>query len=65
MYELPMLPCPFCGKQFVQCYGTDVPPEVKHKLCRVHCDNCGVSTGNYNTRSEAIAAWNTRRGEAK
>lgn len=52
-----LLPCPFCGMPAV-CVGGDSPT---FKLARVHCTTCFANTGrNFNTRDEAIEAWNQR-----
>lgn len=60
-------PCKICGGR-ATCHGQDNPMIPSIKLCRVHCDSCGLSTANYRTRQEAIHHWNTRapgRGEGQ
>lgn len=51
--EEELLPCPFCG-------GTPEPRHGTSGFYRVQCDACGSSTENYDTKEEAIAAWNRR-----
>ena len=49
--EMKPLPCPCCG-------GTSTP---KHNdFYYVQCKDCGMMTGNFDTKAEAIAAWNRR-----
>ncbi len=48
-------PCPFCGGAPKLFIGA-----VEFTDAEVHCGNCGSVSGNYPTKAEAIAAWNTR-----
>ena len=49
------LPCPFCGGEahVIDC----IDP---YPCMYVQCSKCGVRTKRYNSRSEAVAAWNRR-----
>ena len=47
-------PCPFCGEE--------QPPHDDTSWVR--CLGCGAETGWRPTGAEAIAAWNTRKGES-
>lgn len=52
--EPKLLPCPFCRGEAVhllKCGGM---------IAMIACRSCGVETSVHSTRSEAIAAWNTR-----
>jgi hypothetical protein len=56
------LPCPFCDEDErvkVVC-GGGVCPHCGEPLGHwyVICDECGASTGMYDTRDEAVYAWN-------
>lgn len=53
------IPCGHCGED-AKAYGDSVVAYQPWRLCRVQCRNCGVGTGNYPTREQAIAAWNRR-----
>lgn len=52
--EVTPKPCPFCGGkasaiEVLNCYAI-----------AVRCDNCHATSGNYDTKEEAITAWNRR-----
>ena len=58
-----LLPCPFCG-------GTDIYcADAGHKtgVWFVQCEDCGATFPHFDSKEEAITAWNTRtpkeRGE--
>lgn len=51
-------PCGCKGKPDV--VGEDHPIM---RLCRVRCTACGITTASYNTREQAIAAWNRAMGK--
>jgi hypothetical protein len=58
-----MLPCPFCGGEpmlddFSTSYRPDSSPSW-HVICKGPC-SVEVCTYGYDTKAEAIAAWNTR-----
>lgn len=51
------LPCPFCGCEEI------IPGEMigdSLERFRLRCGNCRCYVGNFETRGEAIIAWNTR-----
>lgn len=50
--------CPFCGGEahFLHDDGGDSGDETYS----VECDNCSCDIGWYNTRKEAVEAWNRR-----
>lgn len=47
------LACPFCG-------DSCAPECVSCRLHYVHCRRCGATTKTFDTKAEAIAAWNRR-----
>lgn len=47
-------PCPFCGGK-----GKVWTGQFGHYFYG-ECENCGVETAKYDTKAEAIIAWNTR-----
>lgn len=50
------LPCPFCGSDKIYYIDSDeYIPEYK-----LICADCRASTDFYNTKEEALAAWNRR-----
>lgn len=52
--EINLLPCPFCGGEA----EVDISGGNFHWW--IVCVNCGVGTAIYNTKAEALTAWNTR-----
>lgn len=54
-----LLPCPFCGGD-----GRVIPEVGNHfhprLLYRPQCGKCGGNLGGFESRPQAIAAWNTR-----
>ena len=49
----PLLPCPFCGESYIYI--------IEHGgLYVVDCDSCECGMGYYDSKAEAIEAWNTR-----
>ena len=55
--------CPMCGTGHTQQIGSETYL-VEAKFCRVHCE-CGLTTANFKTPEEAIAAWNTRHADSQ
>lgn len=54
--EAEVKPCPFCG-------GKASAIEVlNYDATAVRCNGCHAQSGNYDTREDAIAAWNRRAG---
>lgn len=66
-------PCPFCGGKYTvnlsdcsECSPcVDEPPcdccnWVKHLIV---CNGCGAASGMYDTKEEAIEAWNRRAND--
>lgn len=47
------IPCPCCG-------GVSAPGHGSNGFYYVQCGNCGLMTSNFDTKAEAIAAWNRR-----
>lgn len=47
--------CPFCGGEAILYKSFDYVNK-----CRVECTNCNICTQNYDTKGEAIEAWNRR-----
>ena len=61
MAEIELKPCPFCGSSNVTLeveYGSDCGYGFGGHT--VICNNCGVQTIYYETKEEAIEAWNKR-----
>ena len=55
--------CPFCSSQDLTVKNNAfLHQAVSGKAWDVECNNCGSRTGHYNTKNEAIIAWNTRAG---
>ena len=56
-----LLPCPFCGTGPSDDHLAD---QVQAYCCgdvfSIYCEVCRVDTAEYNTREEAVTAWNTR-----
>lgn len=54
-----LLPCPFCGYQYV---GILYDPLRNDGLASAYvcCPKCDASSGAYMDRAAAIAGWNTR-----
>lgn len=48
-------PCPFCGGG-----NTELVCDIETLMWRIECVNCESSSGDYNTRIEAVRAWNRR-----
>ncbi len=48
-------PCPFCGYEEIV-----VSPTGFHGAYIAYCIQCHSSTGDYDTKADAIAAWNRR-----
>ena len=48
-------PCPFCGDKEIV-----VSPTGFHGAYIAYCIQCHSNTGDYDTKEEAIAAWNRR-----
>lgn len=59
MSEQDILHCPFCGRHNI---GTDYGPYRQWVQC--FCHDCGASAASCDSEVLAIAAWNTRAGEA-
>lgn len=58
-----LLPCPFCGSEFVQVRymgGKWQEPSAFESGFRGECCDCYLITAAYSTEAEAAAAWNTR-----
>jgi len=55
-------PCPFCGGEATVKVGElcNADGVVVYRHFEVHCLACGVDTPYFNTRDEAIKAWNMR-----
>lgn len=73
MIDNKLKPCPFCGESPVinpHGFYNKKTKEFTDKTYGIVCDNCHTSSWQfYNTKDEAIKAWNTRtpkeRGEAE
>jgi hypothetical protein len=52
-----VLPCPFCGTDVGDSGCTHYPDREEHY---VWCSHCCTQSGRYQTRRQAIAAWNHR-----
>jgi Lar family restriction alleviation protein len=48
--------CPFCGGQ-----GVVEMDESWYWEYEAYCMNCTATLGHFNTKAEAIEAWNTRK----
>lgn len=61
-----LLPCPFCGGNVAvwpidKIEGLRIIHELKHPYYRAVCQGgCGCVLGDFDTREEAIEAWNRR-----
>lgn len=53
-------PCPFCG-------APDIDPDAEDDNGRFYvcCMNCWATASHYETKADAIAAWNTRASDAE
>ena len=56
--ERRLKPCPFCGGH------AEIKCDVLYRGYNARCQLCGVNTRNFETKDEAIEAWN-RRAERK
>lgn len=57
---IPLKKCPFCGgKGKVDLYDTD------GDIWEAGCDECGCNLGIFNTKEQAVKAWNKRIGDEK
>ena len=56
-YELK--PCPFCGGTNIYCEDAGHKTDVWF----VQCDDCGATFPHFDSKAEAIKAWNTRTKE--
>lgn len=52
-------PCPFCGEKS----GFHIGQPWEGGKYRVSCTMCWCASGGHPTKTEAIAAWNSRAGE--
>jgi len=59
-----LLPCPFCGKEATLCAerSRDNNGMYPFGTSYVECSDrdCGAQLGGFNSRDDAIGAWNTR-----
>jgi Lar family restriction alleviation protein len=57
--EVPLRKCPHCGDtdSLAVMIDTDIYGGTRYG---VECSECGANGGFYDTRAEAVAAWNTR-----
>lgn len=53
-------PCPFCGGES-DC-NNDGFMKARNFMWAVECLTCGVTTDFFDTKSEAVDAWNRRVG---
>jgi hypothetical protein len=73
MVKIKLKPCPFCGgkAELQECLFQTAPDcgyerVPSYDSFYVHCNGCSFArlpywgTSNYNTREQAIEAWNTR-----
>ena len=63
-----LLPCPFCGdRAFTHDFSWHASQFAGHMFekpyWQVICTGCRAAIGDYDTRAEAIEAWNTRTPE--
>ena len=67
MIEPNLKPCPFCGEhdavRLMIRKGKDGWRDSFFVLCNYDEGGCGSESGLYHYESEAIEAWNTRKGE--
>ncbi len=73
---LKLKPCPFCGEELAVVSKITEGCFIKYQIVcddssyrkgaydGVYVYGCGGSTGYYDTRSEAIDAWNTRANDS-
>jgi Lar family restriction alleviation protein len=52
--------CPFCGDRAIAFKKFDDVLQIN--TYSVVCDGCGIGTGEYDIKAEAIALWNKRAG---
>ena len=50
-----LLPCPFCGSKNVCCGDAGC-----NNFWYVQCDDCFATFPHFDTKQEALDAWNTR-----
>jgi Lar family restriction alleviation protein len=51
-----LLPCPFCGSIDIDCADAGYKTDVWF----VQCNNCCTTFPHFDSKEEAIIAWNTR-----
>ena len=61
--------CPFCGNEYaprlMRRYGVNGWRDRYYVLCEYDTGGCGAESGWYHSPREAVAAWNTRDGQAE
>ena len=53
-------PCPFCGGEAFAANFEYATAEGYWKMWAVECPKCGCQSGEFDTKGEAIEAWNRR-----
>lgn len=51
-----LLPCPFCQSENIYCADAGFKTDVWF----VQCEECGATFPHFDSKEEAIKAWNTR-----